>query len=598
MRLQTQNCTRPDRIAVMIASLLAALVMCIVAIADSPAAAAEPAGPAADDSVAFPDTQEPVRAGGKKRRNKGKRNKRKRHKKDKPKKAKKNKPNKKNKNKKHGTTEAADRPTDNPQRDKPKQDKPGHDKPTPDKPAYDPKRPDTHHKRQRLVCIGGRVRAGRCLCRRTHKRRELRRSVVSCRSSATVVVLPQLVPDQPPVLDPPPAQREPGISPPALPQGDLPPFADDEILVALSSDSADDGDDAIARDLGLDVIERVPLSLLDLRVVRFRIPDGRSVTDVVAALSGDARVISAQPNYTYRQDAGDAETPAQALQYALAKVDLDAAHEKARGRGVLVAVIDSGIDADHPGLDGAVLDVLDVTDKGETAPHDHGTAIAGIIRARGQVQGIAPDAGLLSVRAFVPSDEGPNAATTMGILRGIAWAAEKNTRIINMSFSGAYDPLMAQGVAAAHERQIIMVAAAGNGGPEGPAAYPAAYDEVIAVTATDIADRLYVQANRGAYIAVAAPGVDVLVLALDQAHLVQSGTSFAAAHVSGILALMLEQQSEMTADEALWALTAAAHDLGPAGWDDEFGAGRTDAAKTLRLLGHLYRKKGSAETTQ
>ncbi len=262
---------------------------------------------------------------------------------------------------------------------------------------------------------------------------------------------------------------------------------------------------------------------------------------------------------------------------------------------MLVAVIDSGIDANHPGLEGAVLEVLDVTDKGDAAPQDHGTAIAGIIRARGQVQGIAPDAELLSVRAFAQSDDaGSNAATTIGILRGIAWAVEKRARIINMSFSGARDPLMAQGVAAAHERQVIMIAAAGNYGPDGPAAYPAAYDEVIAVTATDIADRLYVRANRGNYIAIAAPGVDVLVLALDHAHLVRSGTSYAAAHVSGILALMLEHQDKLTADEALWALTAAAHDLGPDGWDDEFGAGRTDAAKTLRLVGHLYRKRGDA----
>ena len=318
----------------------------------------------------------------------------------------------------------------------------------------------------------------------------------------------------------------------------------------------------------------------------------------MAALSNDARVISVQPNFFYRQDAGVAEAPPQALQYALAKVDLDAAHETARGRDVRVAVIDSGIDENHPGLEGAVLDVLDVTDNGDAAPHDHGTAIAGIIRARGQVQGVAPEAELLSVRAFSPSGEGSSAATTMGILRGLAWAVENEARIINMSFSGAFDPLMAQGVAAAHEREIIMVAAAGNDGPDGEAAYPAAYDEVIAVTATDIADRLYAQANRGDYIAIAAPGVDVLVLALDHAHLVQSGTSFAAAHVSGILALMLEQQDGLTADEALWALTAAALDLGPDGWDDEFGAGRTDAAKSLRLVGHLYRKKGSAETEQ
>ena len=163
-----------------------------------------------------------------------------------------------------------------------------------------------------------------------------------------------------------------------------------------------------------------------------------------------------------------------------------------------------------------------------------------------------------------------------------------------MSFAGSYDPLLEKGVAAAHERQVIMVAAAGNKGPEAPPAYPAAYSQVIAVTATDIADRLYSEANQGAYVAIAAPGVDVLVLALGHAHLIQSGTSFAAAHVSGILALLLEQQPQLTAQEALWALTAGARDLGPAGWDSRFGAGRANASTSLLLVGRLYRAKSGS----
>ncbi len=299
-----------------ITAVTVALLTVIVVCAGPPATAAEPPAPATGDTLAFPDTQEPVRAGGKKRRNKGKRNKRKRHKKDKPQKAKKNKTNKK-----HRNTEAVDRPAD-----KPKKDKPAHNKPNRDKPAYDPKRPNTHRKRQRLVCIGGRVRAGRCLCRRTHSRRDVRTSVVSCRTSAAVAALPQLVPDQPPALP------DPGTPPPSAPRRDLPDSVRDEVLATLTAASTNGDDDAIARDQGLVAVEQVQVSLLDLRVVRFRIPDGRSVIDVVAALAADARVISAQPNYYYRRDDGDAETPTDALQYALAKVDLDTAHVKARGR--------------------------------------------------------------------------------------------------------------------------------------------------------------------------------------------------------------------------------------------------------------------------
>ena len=153
-----------------------------------------------------------------------------------------------------------------------------------------------------------------------------------------------------------------------------------------------------------------------------------------------------------------------------------------------------------------------------------------------------------------------------------------------MSFTGPNDSLLEESVKAAGAKGAIIIAAAGNGGPQAPPAYPAAYPGVIAVTAIDVADRLYPLANRGNYISVAAPGVDVLAPSGNHAHQIVSGTSYAAAHVSGIVALMIERYPTLDAEAARVALTAAAIDLGPPGPDDQFGAGAVNAFTALRAV--------------
>jgi subtilisin family serine protease len=124
---------------------------------------------------------------------------------------------------------------------------------------------------------------------------------------------------------------------------------------------------------------------------------------------------------------------------------------------------------------------------------------------------------------------------------------------------------------------LLIVAAAGNAGPQSPPLYPAAYDGVIAVTALGPANDLYAQANRGIQIGLAAPGVDILSLKPKGGYDVQSGTSLAAAHVSGILALMLEKRPDATPRDVRLLLMGTALDLGPKGNDDQFGAGLVNA---------------------
>jgi subtilisin family serine protease len=187
------------------------------------------------------------------------------------------------------------------------------------------------------------------------------------------------------------------------------------------------------------------------------------------------------------------------------------------------------------------------------------------------------------VRAFAPLS-GSREGTTFAILKGLDWAAARGARIINMSFAGPRDPAVARSLAAARAKGIVLIAAAGNAGPKSPPLFPAADPNVIAVTATDVDDKLFPAANRGRHIAVAAPGVDLLLPAPNSAYQVTSGTSFAAAEVSGAVALLLERKPDLDPDAVRRALMATARDLGPKGLDPDFGAGLVDPYQAMLSL--------------
>ena len=178
-------------------------------------------------------------------------------------------------------------------------------------------------------------------------------------------------------------------------------------------------------------------------------------------------------------------------------------------------------------------------------PHPHGTGMAGAIAARQRLLGTAPAARILAVHAFSTSVATPE-STTFNILKGINWAVGQGTRVINMSFAGPKDPSLERALKAASDRNTVLIAAAGNAGPKSPPLYPGADPNVIAVTATDIDDKLFPGANRGKYISVAAPGVDILVPAPENTYQITTGTSVAAAEVSGIVALLLERNPKLT----------------------------------------------------
>jgi subtilisin family serine protease len=256
---------------------------------------------------------------------------------------------------------------------------------------------------------------------------------------------------------------------------------------------------------------------------------------------------------------------------------LPQAHGIANGDNVLVAVIDSGVDAAHPELSGAIAQSYDATgDKAPVKPHTHGTAMASLIAAHGKLLGAAPAARILAIRAFDPAGKSAE-GTTFNILKGLNFAAANGARVINMSFAGPSDPAIRRSLEAARKKGIVLVAAAGNEGAKSAPLYPAADPNVIAVSATDADDQILEQSNRGNYIAVAAPGSQIMVAIPDGGYEMSSGTSHAAAEVSGIVALMLERKPGLTPDQARGVLLATAKDIGAPGRDPLFGAGLADA---------------------
>ena len=243
----------------------------------------------------------------------------------------------------------------------------------------------------------------------------------------------------------------------------------------------------------------------------------------------------------------------------------------------------------HPDLKGAVVRSFDAAGGPDTAPDFHGTAVAGIIRGRGIVEGVAPQAKILAVRAFRVQTRRARCRrpTPTCCLAAVDWAVRNGAQVLNLSFIGSRDAALQEALEAARRKGIVLVAAAGNGGPTAAPAFPAAYPGVIAVTAVDEADRRYRHANRGSYIAVAAPGVDILAPVERGRHSYLSGTSFAAAYVSGIAALLLERDPNLDARRSAALIAAGADDLGPVGRDDDFGAGRVNAYSSLKSMSGL-----------
>lgn len=277
-------------------------------------------------------------------------------------------------------------------------------------------------------------------------------------------------------------------------------------------------------------------------------------------------------------------------QWSLTAVHAKSAWQRSQGRGVTIAVIDSGVGPTWE-LSGQLLRGVNLAARPPKRIDvvDHGTAVAGLIAARADgrgITGVAPRARLVPVRIF-DSYESP----TRRLVRAIHWAIRKRVDVINLSLVERNTPGLRSAIRLAIRKRIIVVAGAGNERQSGsPVQYPAAYPGVIAVGAIDKSRELADFSNEGSYVDVVAPGVRVLASDPFDTLSWYSGTSFSTPVVTGVVALMKAANPGLGPLQAERILRATARDLGEPGRDDLFGAGLVDAAAAVKAASRLRRR--------
>lgn len=277
-------------------------------------------------------------------------------------------------------------------------------------------------------------------------------------------------------------------------------------------------------------------------------------------------------------------------QWSLAKIEVPAAWDTTVGASsVSVAVIDSGVSTSHPDLSGKVLPGYDFFngDADATDDNGHGTAVAGITAAATNnaigMAGVSWNSMILPVKALGADGSGSYSA----MANGITWATDKGARIINLSLGGTSSSRALQdAVNYAWSRNVIVVAAAGNNG-NSTLLFPAACNNVVAVSATDSADSRPTWSNFGSYVDVSAPGVGILTLSGASSYANWNGTSFSSPVASGVVALMVTANPSLSNVGVVDALLKNSDDIGSAGYDVYYGNGRVNARRAVAAVANV-----------
>lgn len=333
-----------------------------------------------------------------------------------------------------------------------------------------------------------------------------------------------------------------------------------------------------ARAEGFTIVRERRLDALDLDLVTLRVPQGWDTPRALRRLRELDPQAAIDFNHLYLES-GTAGPPTAAGPSAAATA------APAPPAQVRVGLVDAGVETDHPLLRGAAIHAWGCGSR--KVPSAHGTAVASLLVGRGpRFRSAAPDAVLYAADVYC---DDPVGGSIEAVAAALAWLIGERVPVVNISLVGPANRTLEQVVRRATARGVLLVAAVGNDGPAAAPLYPAAYPEVVAVTAVDARGDVLPEACRGPHVAFAAPGAEMAAAGLGRPpYAVMRGTSFAAPLVAGLLAASLREPDAAAAGLAVAALSRQAIDAGAPGRDVVFGHGlvgrglRTDPALVLR----------------
>ena len=337
--------------------------------------------------------------------------------------------------------------------------------------------------------------------------------------------------------------------------------------------------------LNLPVLEVLP----DLLVERVAVPEGQEQM-VIQALSEDPRVEYAELDYIVHATIIPNDKYFN-LQWAPLKIQAPAAWDQTTGTSdLIIAIVDTGVDLNHPDLNGKIVPGWDFVNDDDSAQddHGHGTHVAGIAAAEtnnGQGgAGVSWGARIMPIKVLDGNGDGYYS----DVARGVRYACNHGAQIINLSLGGdTPSNTLKDALEQAYQDGCLIMAAAGNSGRD-EIDYPARYPEAMAVTATDQFDETATFSDYGPEAEVAAPGVDIYsTLWTPSSHTYgwKQGTSMSTPQVAGLAALIWSACPQLDNTEVRGVLRSTAKDLGAVGWDPHYGYGRIDARKAVAVAG-------------
>lgn len=332
---------------------------------------------------------------------------------------------------------------------------------------------------------------------------------------------------------------------------------------------------------GFSLRERTELALLGADIVRLGIPRGMSLEEARDVVNASHPEASGDFNHYYQPQARTLEIcSGDGCHLIRQMVGWPSGENAACLKPQKIGLIDTAINADHAVLQGANVKVVALnTEDRPKSGAKHGTAVAALLAGGhdSHIPGLLPGAEVVAVDAFQRFGRSSDIASTFDLVRSLEILVKHDVKVINLSLTGPSNDVLANAIRAARAGGVFLVAAAGNDGPNAKPVYPAAYEEVIAVTAVDRTRQPYRRAVRGAHIDIAAPGVGVWTAASISGARQQTGTSFAAPFVTATVAVLVSAKPDMSQQELEAGLIDLSEDLGVPGRDQVFGWGVLNA---------------------